>query len=121
LSNAAEARKVVFDLFQDLEDFNLEDYKPFADVSASMDRLIRFLSTALEEKKQPLCGLAMASTSYAMTRRESFSLHNHREVAREQESLDLMGLDHPMMQRVIERWQNVVPEELGTSVSGDDE
>ena len=33
LSNSREARQVVFDLFQDLDGFSLDDYKPFSDVS----------------------------------------------------------------------------------------
>ena len=40
LSNAREAREVVFDLFQDLEGFSLDDYKPFSDVSSGLDRLV---------------------------------------------------------------------------------
>ena len=36
LSNASEARKVVFELFQDLDRFSLDDYKPFADIQPSL-------------------------------------------------------------------------------------
>ena len=36
LSNSREARQVVFDLFQDLDGFSLDDYKPFSDVSSSL-------------------------------------------------------------------------------------
>ena len=32
--NAEESRQVVFDLFQDLDGFRLDDYKPFSDTSA---------------------------------------------------------------------------------------
>ena len=49
LSNSREARQVVFDLFQDLEGFSLDDYKPFSDVSSSLDRLVRFLSAAVRD------------------------------------------------------------------------
>ena len=45
LLNSREARQVVFDLFQDLKGFSLDDYKPFSDVSSSLDRLVRFMST----------------------------------------------------------------------------
>lgn len=124
ISHASEARKVVFDLFQDLEDFNLEDYKPFADVSASMERLLKFLAAAIEHRKQAIV--------QDKTARDIFELHNekgekilrfttNRELAREQEGLDLMGLDHPLMQAEIQRWQNVAPEELGSAVIGDEE
>jgi hypothetical protein len=54
LSNAAEARKVVFELFQDLEGFSLEDYRPFADSAAGMERLVRFVADAVAEQGQCL-------------------------------------------------------------------
>jgi hypothetical protein len=41
---------VVFDLFQDLEGFSLDDYKPFSDVSSSLQRLVRFLSAAVVDR-----------------------------------------------------------------------
>ena len=43
MSNATEARKVVFELFQDLEGFSLDDYRPFADIAVGYDRIVRFL------------------------------------------------------------------------------
>ena len=54
LSNSREARQVVFDLFQDLEGFSLDDYKPFSDVSSSLDRLVRFMSAAVTDRQQRL-------------------------------------------------------------------
>jgi len=54
LSNSREAREVVFDLFQDLDGFSLDDYKPFADVTSSLDRLVRFVSAAVEDRQQKL-------------------------------------------------------------------
>ena len=52
MSNATEARKVVFELFQDIDGFSLEDYKPFANVEAGFDRVVQFLSAAMSEKGQ---------------------------------------------------------------------
>lgn len=54
MSNSREARQVVFNLFQDLDGFSLDDYKPFSDVSSSLDRIVRFLSAALLERQQKL-------------------------------------------------------------------
>jgi hypothetical protein len=54
LSNSREARQVVFDLFQDLEGFSLDDYKPFSDVSSSLNRLVRFLSAAVADRREKL-------------------------------------------------------------------
>ncbi|MFH7242130.1 MAG: SNF2-related protein [Spirulina sp.] len=122
LSNAAEARKVVFELFQDLEGFNIDDYKPFADVSASLDRIIRFLSAALEDQKQSV--VRIGDSLFELRGDQGTKLlrfTTNRELACENETLDLMGLDHPVMEQALQKWQNVVPEELGASVIGDDE
>ena len=54
LSNAAEARQVVFELFQDLEGFSLEDYQPFSDATKDMGEIVRFLGTAVEEDGRQL-------------------------------------------------------------------
>ena len=54
LSNATEARKVVFELFQDLEGFRLKDYKAFADVSKGIERIVEFFGKALKEEGRKL-------------------------------------------------------------------
>ncbi len=38
---------MVFDLFQDLEGFSLDDYRPYEDVTDGMRRLVDFLSGSL--------------------------------------------------------------------------
>ena len=46
MSNANEARKVVYELFQDLDRFSLDDYRPFADIDNSKRRIVEFLRAA---------------------------------------------------------------------------
>jgi hypothetical protein len=65
LSNATEARHVVFELFQDLEGFSLDDYKPFADVSSGLGRLREFLNIALQDRDLRLEPLGGVSSSFA--------------------------------------------------------
>ena len=48
MSNAREARKVVFELFQDLDGFSLDDYKPLENISESKSRIMEFLQAAVE-------------------------------------------------------------------------
>jgi superfamily II DNA or RNA helicase/transcriptional regulator with XRE-family HTH domain len=121
LSNAAEARKVVFELFQDIEGFSIEDYKPLSDVKAGMDRLVRFLISALEDKKQTIKRVDedifdIYSENGEKIRRFTTS----REIARTRGDVDLMGLDHPLLQQELQRWQNLPPEELGVAIASDD-
>jgi superfamily II DNA or RNA helicase len=120
LSNAREAREVVFDLFQELEGFSLDDYKPFSDVSSSMDRLVRFLSAALADRQQRV--VKMDEETYDLVtvdgaRRMRFTLS--RDVATSRDDLALMGLDHPLVQEELGRWCSIPPEELGIAVAAD--
>ena len=120
LSNSREAREVVFNLFQDLEGFSLDDYKPFSDVSSSLDRLVRFLSAAVADRQQTLVKVD-ASTYDLVThegaRRVRFTLD--REAANSNDELQLMGLDHPVVQEELGRWRSLPPEDIGVAVTGD--
>ena len=120
LSNSREARKVVFDLFQDLEGFSLDDYKPFSDVSSSLDRLVRFFAAAVSERQQRL--VKVDEETYDLVtvdgaRRARFTLN--RDKATNDEGLELMGLDHRLVQAELGRWRSVAPEEIGIAVLGD--
>lgn len=120
LSNSREARQVVFDLFQDLDGFSLDDYKPFSDVSSSLDRLLRFFTAAVVDRQQKL--VKVDDSTYDLvtsegTRLARFSLN--REAATSRDDLQLMGIDHPLVQEELRRWRIVPPEEIGIAVSGD--
>ena len=102
LSNAREAREVVFDLFQDLDGFSLDDYKPFSDVSPSMERLVGFLSAALADRKLRVerTGEQLLEIEVHDGRRKTkFTLD--RDVATSTENIELLGLDHPIVQEGI--------------------
>ncbi|PWC57684.1 helicase [Azospirillum sp. TSH7] len=120
LSNSREARQVVFDLFQDLEGFSLDDYKPFSDVSSGLDRLVRFFGMAVADRKQHITK-ANEQTYDLVTvdgiRRASFTVD--RDTATTSDTLDLLGLDHPLIQEELGRWRSIPPEDLGIAVEGD--
>jgi SNF2 family DNA or RNA helicase len=120
LSNSREARLVVFDLFQDLDGFSLDDYKPFSDVSSSLDRLVGFLSAAVADRQQRL--VKVDDETYDLVtvdgaRKTRFTLN--RDTATSSEDLDLMGLDHPLVQEELGRWRSLPPEAIGIAVAGD--
>lgn len=120
LSNSREARQVVFDLFQDLEGFSLEDYKPLSDVSSSLDRLVRFMSAAVTDQQQRLVKVDDETYDLAIVdgaRMARFTLN--RETATSNDNVELMGLDHPLVQEEIGRWRIVPPEDLGIAVAAD--
>lgn len=120
LSNSREARHVVFDLFQDLEGFSLDDYQPFSDVSSSLDRLVRFMSAAVAMHKQRM--IKVDDETYDLVNAEEaliarFTLS--RDTATSTDNVELMGLDHPLVQEELGRWRSVAPEELGVAVIAD--
>lgn len=120
LANATEARKVVFELFQELDGFRIEDYKPFAETGPEMERLIRFVGAAAAED-----GLLLrdAGAGVLELRGESVGVVNrfttNRDAARERDDLDLLGLDHPFVRAALEHHQNAPPEDLGVALQGD--
>jgi superfamily II DNA or RNA helicase len=119
LSNSREARQVVFDLFQDLEGFTLDDYKPFADVSSSLERLVRFFTAAVAEGHQRF--VRIDHNNYELfsvdgIRVARFTLS--RDAATGDDDLELIGLDHPLVQEALGRWRSLPPEEVGIAVSG---
>lgn len=120
LSNSREARQVVFDLFQDLEGFSLDDYTPFSDVSSSLQRLVNFMSAAVADRQQKLVQIDEQTYDLVTSdgaHRARFTLN--REAANEQDDLQLLGLDHPMVQQELGRWRSLPPEEVGIAVDGD--
>jgi superfamily II DNA or RNA helicase len=119
LSNSREARQVVSDLFQDLDGFSLDEYKPFSDVSSSLDRLVHFLSAAVLDRKQQLVKVDDATYDLVTVdgvRRARFTLN--RETATSHDDVELMGLDHPLVQEELGRCRSVSPEEIGIAVVG---
>lgn len=116
LSNASKAREVVFELFQDLQGFRLEDYEAFSDVTASLSRLRAFLSVAGRWQGACLedCGPNIYRWSDGKISR---MLTTDRDLARQREELELIGLDHPLVTSQFERWSALPPEERGIAVS----
>lgn len=100
LSNAREARVVVFDLFQDLEGVSLDDYKPFSDVSSSLDRLVQFMTAAVADRQQRLVKVddeAYDLVTFDGVRKARFTLN--RETATSNDNVELMGLDQTCARR----------------------
>lgn len=121
LANATEARKVVFDLFQDLESFRLDDYKPFADTSASMERIVRFLSAAIADQNRKVRSLG--DGIYAIVNADGeqvLRFTTDRETARNRDDVDLLGLDHIVVQNALRHWASLPPDQLGAAVRGEE-
>ncbi|WPZ34057.1 SNF2-related protein [Thalassobaculum sp. OXR-137] len=122
LSNAREAREVVFDLFQDLDGFSLDDYQPFSDISSSMQRLVNFLAAALDERNQRLVKIDEETYELDSTTtggKKRFTLD--RDTATANDNIELMGIDHPTVQEELGRWRSLSPESLGAVANSSEE
>jgi superfamily II DNA or RNA helicase len=120
LFNSREARQVVFDLFQDLEGFSLYDYKPFSDVSNSLERMVRFFSAAVIDQQQRLVKVDHQTFDLIGSdgiKHSRFTLN--RDEATSRDDIELMGLDHPYVQTELDRWRNIPAEDIGITVASD--
>ena len=120
LSNADEARRVVFELFQDLDGFSLDEYRALEDTSEGFAKIVDFFGQAVSKRGMTLRkedeGYVLADQSGAATRRMTID----RDTARNSDNVDMLGLDHPMVAAEIGRWQKADAEHLGGCVRSPD-
>ena len=120
LEHANEARSVVWELFQDLEGFNLDDYRPYSDVSAGLERLARFMRVDLESQHKAF--VRVEATTYEARAHDGTVICRFtadRDMARRREDVELLGLDHRMVQEAISRNAASEPESIGAAVPGE--
>ena len=118
MSNAREARKVVFELFQDLDRFSLDDYKPLANIDESKSRLVEFLRAAVENNGGSYRQLDDLRFELTMDLNASPLICTlDRELAQEDENLELIGIDHPLTDRLAGQWRAAEPSRLGATAA----
>lgn len=101
MTNANEAREVVFELFQDLDKFNLGDYHKFDDHGLGMKRLVEFVSRSAKisdwifKKKD--------ETDWELVREgmPTISFTTDRDRALLNENLQLLGIEHPIINQIL--------------------
>ena len=121
LANASEARQVVFELFQDLDSFSLDDYRPFADVTAGLSELRNFLQAALPARRMTL---TEAGDGTLEVRTSDGTLVNRfttdRTRANAENGPDLLGLDHPLVADLLAGSRGTAPEQIGVAMESRD-
>lgn len=116
MTNASEARDAVSELFQELDQFSLEDYQPLSDVDKSMQELINFTSTCAQlensqftQEDEVFC----LQDKYGKT--SNFTIN--REKALEQDNLEILGIDNPQVEKWLREYRMLPTEEIACSVS----
>jgi hypothetical protein len=106
-------------LFQDLDGFSPDDYNPFANVKPGLDRVLAFLRASLTADGRRI--EAQNDGTYIVKGAEQKVIRRFtldRDAARARSDLELLGLDHPLVEEAIKRWQALSPETIGVAVSG---
>lgn len=117
LSNASEARTAVFELFQDLDGFSIDEYQPLSDTSEGMNRIVRFAQLATEETGGTWNAVGDGTFEFrGKDGRWPAVFTDSRERSLEDEHLQLLGLDHALIQGYLEDYRNVPANELGVRV-----
>lgn len=117
MKNASQAREVVFELFQDLDRFSLDDYSPLSKIQESMDLLIAFItkaSTFEGFKFNKLDDVNYELRDEKNVLQGQFTID--RDEANNSEHLQLIGLDHPFVEKLLIRYRQLPAEEIGIAV-----
>jgi superfamily II DNA or RNA helicase len=122
VSNANEARQVVFELFQELDRFTLDEYQPLSNVTEGLGRITEFMQAAVEEDGKTwqkegdhgyvIVGQNGSPPETLFTTDRDESLGNER--------LGLLGLDHRVVEHYIGQYRVLPPTELGVRVQSSD-
>src|SRR6266851_3359158 len=121
MSNAVEARKVVFELFQDLDGFRLDDYKAMGNPEEGMGALARFLADAASAEDETFT--ARGDKLFGWIDKDSRTetlLTTERDLSLQKENVQLLGLDHPLVAAYLRKFRELLPEELGLCVQSPD-
>ena len=102
VENARTARQIVWELFQDLEGFRLDEYKQMDDGGEAMTRLIRYFQAALA-RNGGKC-LRVSDTQFQVQKDGAppFLITTDREAAKEDEQTSLLGLELPFVKELLD-------------------
>jgi Helicase conserved C-terminal domain len=102
VDNARAARQIVWELFQDLEGFRLDEYKKMDDGGEGMARLIRYFQAAIARKGGKCIRLSDTLLQVQKDGEIPIRVTTDREAAKEDEQVSLLGLEHPMVKQLLD-------------------
>jgi len=119
MTNASEARDAVSELFQELDQFSLDEYQPLTDVDKSMQQLLNFTSVCAElDRGSFVKGTGTYVFTDSSNNRIFFTVD--REMALEHDDIEILGLDHPFIEKLLCKYRNLPLEQIACSVTGND-
>ncbi len=113
LDNASRSRQVVSELFQDLDRFNLDEFRSLDDQGQAMQGLLDFCSRAAKAENIALEPSGPDLYTLQRNDRESLRFTTDRAQGLANDNLNLLGLDHPMVKRWLEQHSSLQPDDRG--------
>lgn len=102
IDNARVARQIVWELFQDLEGFRLDEYKQMDDGGEGIARLARYFQAALARNGAKCIRISDTHFEVHNANEPTFRITTDREAAKEDEQTSLLGLEHPVVKRLLD-------------------
>lgn len=121
MQNASDAREAVFELFQDLDGFSLDEYEPLSNTSKDVEVVAEFVKGASE-----LDGLKPVALGPGDFRLENehgeivMAFTPDRDQAKDSKIFELLGLDHPHVAKHMRALANEPADEVGIRVRSQD-
>lgn len=109
VENAKLARNVVFELFQDLDGFNLDEYRRFDDGGAGMERLLAFVREGVSARGGVLRTVGEDVYEASLGGDPVVRFTTGRQMARDDDNLTLLGLEHPLVKAMLAASKAVTP------------
>lgn len=113
MDNARHAKDAVFELFQDLDGFSLDDYTIFSDTKQAINDLIQFMQKALQYEGLDVDLPEQNQIVLSKDGIEKAVFTTNRDDAANSEKLQLIGLDHPLIVQQLNQFKNLAPEQIG--------
>ncbi|HML53153.1 MAG TPA: SNF2-related protein [Solidesulfovibrio magneticus] len=110
MTNANLARQVVFELFQELDQFNLGEYQKFDDEGRGMQRLVDFIT---QSARLAGCNFRKEPDGRWILVRDgkpNIVFTTKREDALQEETLQLIGLEHPVVNQFMRKYSSTAAE-----------
>ena len=117
MTNASEARDAVSELFQDLNQFSLDDYSPLSDLDKSMRQLIEFVDIASRFNE---CQFDNSGNSYYQLSdrqdRSVIKFSTNRDDALKNDKIQILGLDHPKIDKWLQLYRSLEMDQIGNVI-----
>ncbi|MBF0233374.1 MAG: DEAD/DEAH box helicase [Desulfamplus sp.] len=107
MSNANLAREVVFELFQELDRFNLGDYQKYDDEGQGMQRLVNFISRAARLQGGEFTKKDQLRWQLTLSPEKTIIFTTDRELAVKEENINLVGLEHQVIREFLNRYSSL--------------